>query len=199
MQKVESRKQKPPCLCVSVVKKITMSSHFKIHELLNSTELEELRTFAREPGRTVDEAHEWLQTRGFTMSRSAVGNWKQQFDQELIAERMSGAGGLAAAFMKAAQADGGLQIPDAAVLQLAQMIFEKGASLAGGGDVQVADLNQMALSLQRLMLAKARVETTRTEMEKRQRMAVDAASKVVEAGGDAKDVVNTVREILGIR
>lgn len=175
-----------------------MSNHFKVHELLDASELEELEAFAREPGRTVDECHQWLQVKGFTLCRSAVGGWKQKFDQVLMAERMSGAGGLASAFMKAAQADGGLQIPDAAVLQLAQMIFEKGASLANGGDVQVEDLNHMALSLQRLMLAKARVEKTRTEMQDREHKALAEAGEAAKAGATGEQVVTKVRELLGL-
>ena len=175
-----------------------MPNHFLIHELLNSSELEELETFAREPGRTHEEIGGYLQDHGHTVSKSSVGRWKQMFDQRVMAERMSGAGGLASAFMRAAQADGGLQIPDAAVLQLAQMIFEKGASLANGGDVQVEDLNHMALSLQRLMLAKARVEKTRTEMQDREHKALAEATVAADAGGDAKSVVATIKQALGI-
>lgn len=176
-----------------------MANHFKIHELLSASELEELETFAREPGRTHEEILEWLQGRGFTVGRSSVGRWKQDFDQRLIAERMSGAGGLAKAFMDAARDGGGLQIPDAATLQLAQMIFETSARLAASGDVEPSELNQMALSLQRLMLAKGRLEKTRTEVEQRQQQAIEEASKVAEDGGDGRSVVEKVREILNIK
>ena len=56
-----------------------MPQHFKVHELLSRVELDQLEAFAREPGRTVDECHEWLQAHGFTLSRSAVGSWKREF------------------------------------------------------------------------------------------------------------------------
>lgn len=172
--------------------------HFLIHELLNREELEQLESFAREPGRTIEEIGGWLQDHGHQVSKSSVGRWKQQFDQTCIAERMSGAGGLAKAFMDAAKDGGGLQIADAAMLQIGQMIFEAGARLSAGGDVKVEDLNHLALSMQRLMLAKAREEKTRTEMQTREREAVDKASKLADAGGDAKSVVATIKQALGI-
>lgn len=49
---------------------------------LNRDELEKLEAFAREPGRTVDQVHDWLLAQGFTASRSAVGRWKKGFDEE---------------------------------------------------------------------------------------------------------------------
>ena len=62
----------------------TMSNHFKVHELLNASEMEELETFAREPGRTTDECHQWLLERSFTLSRGAVGNWLREFREQIL-------------------------------------------------------------------------------------------------------------------
>lgn len=175
-----------------------MSKPFKVHELLSSAELAELEGFAREPGRTIDECHEWLQARGFTLSRGAVGNWISDFRKQCLVERMNGAGGLAKAFMDAAKDSGGLAVPDAAVLQVAQLVFDTSARLASDGDVDPNDLTKMSLALQRLMLAKARLETVRSEFEDRQRQALTEGEKIAKAGGDATSVVDRVREILGV-
>ncbi len=175
-----------------------MSQHFKVHELLDSAGLEALEAFAREPGRTVDECHAWMRDRGHDVSRSAVGAWKQSFDSRLMAERMSAAGGLAKAFMAAAKSDGGLQIPDAAVLQMSQMIFEHAARLATGGEVETRELADLGLALQRTTLAKVRVENVRSAFLKREQQAVDAASKVAQSGGKATDVVDTIKRALGL-
>lgn len=174
-----------------------MSRHFKVHELLDERELEDLRAYAREPARTIDEVHTWLLERGYTLSRGAVHNWKQANDEELIRERMSGAGSLAKAFMEAAKDTGGLAVPDAAVLQVAQMVFEAGTAM--GGKATPGDLNKMALTLQRLMLAKSRLEQTRSEFEDREREALAEAGKVASAGGDGKSVLEKVEEILGVK
>jgi hypothetical protein len=67
-----------------------MPSPFKVHELLNSVELEELEAFAREPGRTIDECRDWLKARGFALSRSSVGRWLADFKAELRQARLGG-------------------------------------------------------------------------------------------------------------
>src|SRR4051812_36729135 len=125
-----------------------MAQPFKVHELLkdHGEDLAELEKFARDPGRTIDECHEWLLARGYTLSRSAVGTWKQSFDEQCLRERMNASGGLAKAFMEAAKSGDGMQIPDAAVLQLSQMVFEEAARLASTGDVSTEQLADLALA-----------------------------------------------------
>jgi hypothetical protein len=171
-----------------------MSHPHKVHELLSRAELDDLEAFAREPGRTIDECHEWLQAHGFTLSRGAVHNWKRKFDEQALAERMSGAGSLAQAFLSAAKDGGGLAVPDAALLQIAQQVFEAGASGAASPD----DLNKMALTMQRLTLSKSRLEKTRGDLEARQRKALEAGEQTAKAGGSGEAVLTKVREILGI-
>ena len=175
-----------------------MSLPLKIHELLNSSELEELEAFAREPGRTVDEIHQWMTAKGHELSRTAAWNWQRAFNERMAAERMSGAGKLAQAFMEAARSDGGLKIPDAAVMQIAQMIFERGATLAAGEEIDPRDLSTLALAMQRLMSAKSRLETTRSEFLEREKQAVEEASKAAQGGADAPSVVETIKKSLGI-
>lgn len=175
-----------------------MATRLKVEELLKGEELEQLRAFTRERVRTIDEVHEWLQAHGYTCSRGAAYSWKLKDDQERQAERMSGSGSLARVFMDAARSDGGLQIPDAAVLQVAQMVFERGAEMAANGEATPDDLNKMALAMQRLMLAKARLEATRTEFVDREKKALEAAEHAVREGKSGTDVVSKVREILGI-
>lgn len=175
-----------------------MPSHFKVHELLSGAELEQLEAFAREPGRTVDECWDWLTERSFNISRGAVGNWLRELREQMLKDRTAAGGGLARAFMEATKDAGGLAVHDAAVLQVGQMIFELAVDTAAGGEVKAEDLTKMSLALQRLTLSKARLEKVREEFEERQRRAVEEASKVVQAGGDGRTVVDKVREILGI-
>ncbi len=111
---------------------------------------------------------------------------------------MAAGGGLAKAFMEAARESGGLAIPDAAVMQVSQMIFEAASSKAAGGDIDTKDLTQMSLALQRLMLAKARLEDVRGEFVSREKTALEEAQKIAAGGGDASSAVDKVRQILGV-
>jgi hypothetical protein len=172
-----------------------MSHHFRVHEELSRVELDALESFCREPGRTVDEVVERLSASGHQLSRGAVWRWKREFD---LSERMSGAGALARVFLDAANSDGGLQIPEAAALQIAQMIFETSARLADEGDVKVSHLTKLSLAMQRLMLAKAHLEDARSEFVGREKTALEAASKQAHEGADGKTVVATIKRALGI-
>jgi hypothetical protein len=131
-----------------------MSLPFKIHELLSASELEELEAFAREPGRTVDETHEWLQARGFTVSRTGVWNWKRKFDEQVLAERFARSSELASALKGAVEGGRFGDVADAAVMQLTQVVFEQAARLDADGSVKSGDLLNMAISLKSLVGSK---------------------------------------------
>jgi hypothetical protein len=175
-----------------------MPRHFKVHELLTSAELADLEAFAGEPGRTVAELEEWLLAHGFRVSRGAVWGWKRHFDERAMVERMNGSGALAKEFMAGVREGGGLAIPDAAVAQMAQMIFESAARMSAGGEIEADDLTKMSLALQRLTLAKSRIESTRAEFEQRQRAAIEQAEKTAAGGGTGASVVATIKQALGI-
>src|SRR5438046_1431319 len=104
-----------------------MAQPFKVHELLkdHGEDLAELEAYARDPGRTIDECHTWLLAKGYVLSRSAVGTWKQSFDALLMQERFSRAGELAGAIRDAAKSGGAVAIGEAAILQLSQVVFEQ--------------------------------------------------------------------------
>lgn len=173
-------------------------AHFKVHELLSGPELEELRTFAREPGRTVDEIHQWLLERGYTMSRSSAGRWKQQFDEELMCERFSRSGELAAAIRDAASRGGAVAISEAAMLQLSQVIFEQSVKLQADGDVDSMDVRRLTASIKSLMDSTQRAEQIKREFETRQKAAVEAAEAATRSGASATAVVDTIKKALGI-
>src|SRR5258705_13812191 len=111
-----------------------MPRHHKVHELLDERELEDLRAYAREPGRTYDELHQWLLERGFTIGRTAVGNWKSKFDEELLADRFRRSGEVARNVVEIAK-QGAVAVRDAALLQLTQVLFEQTAKLDGDGKI----------------------------------------------------------------
>lgn len=173
-----------------------MAQHFKVEELLPAEELETLGKWIREANgtRTIDEVHERLQADGYTIGRTAVGNWLQKFREQLITERMQAGGGLARALMDAAKESGGVAVQDAALLQLSQLVFEQ----ATVGEIAIDDLQKLALAMQRLSLSKKRVEDVRSEFIEREKLALEAASSVAKDGGDGRSVVDKVREILGV-
>ncbi len=171
-----------------------MSHPHKVHELLSLAELDDFETFCREPGRTIDEAHDWLLERGFTLSRGAVYNWKAKFDERVMADRFSRSGELARA-MKSAMKDGSFEdVADAAAMQLTQVVFEQSSRLEAEGEVDSLDVVRMTKSLNNL----AALRDALRQLKERQTAAIEAAEKTAKAGGSSAAVVAKVREILGI-
>ncbi len=166
-----------------------MPLHHKVEELLSPDELEALRAFISEKNgtRTIDEVHEWVQAKGYTIGRTAVGNWLQKFREQLMVERMQAGGGLARAMLE--QGKNAKEMTDAALLGITQKVFE---ALSSGEEVDADSLNKLALTMQRTTLAGKRAE-------ERAKLAVAEAEKVVEAGGDGRSVVDKVREVLGMK
>src|SRR4051812_30447551 len=126
-----------------------MSLPFKVHELLSGDELAELERFAREPGRTIDEGHQWLTEppRSFNVSRGAVGNWMKAFRDQLLKERFSVAGELAKTIQTAVTTDNFEAMAGAASRQLATVILEQVSRLQSEESIDPLELQRMTRSL----------------------------------------------------
>lgn len=175
---------------------------WKIETDLTADELEQLRAFLRERRRTVDEAHEWLLARGYTISRSAVGGWLAKERAESAAEAMRHSSSISRAMMDAARDEGALGVQDVAVLQLGNAITETLIDLQAGGTLDVEQLATLALAAQRVTYSKRQIETVRSkvreELKAEQEAALAKAEASVTKDANPASVINTVRSLLGI-
>lgn len=165
---------------------------FKVEELLNREEMNQLEEFCRKPGLSVDQVHEWLQAHGFTVGRTGVWKWKRQFD---ATDRFAASNDVARSLVDAAKAGGTVAISDAATLQLSQMLFEQLLTLQTGGQVSTKELWGASMALKNVVTGKRHVEKLKTEVA----AALADAEKTAKAGGSGEAVISKVREILGIK
>jgi hypothetical protein len=172
-----------------------MPKHFKVHELLDRSELDQLEEFAREPARTGQECHEWMLARGYVIGLTAMKNWKAEF---LIQDRFRASNEVARSLIEAAKEKGVASIADAAGLQIGQMLFEAMVTGQERGDVAIRDLVNLSAGLKNVITGSRHLENLKAETSERQKLAVDEAQKVANAGGSNAAVVSKVREILGI-
>jgi hypothetical protein len=56
-----------------------MACRHKVELILSADALESFRAFSTLPNTTTDRARAWLMDRGFSVSRSAVGNYRRRF------------------------------------------------------------------------------------------------------------------------
>ncbi|HEX4123567.1 MAG TPA: phage protein Gp27 family protein, partial [Tepidisphaeraceae bacterium] len=127
-----------------------MPVHYNVHKLLSAEDLAALEDFARHPARTVDECHEWAQARGYVIGRTAIYKWKKNFN---LRDRFSASNETALAIMDAAKNGGTAAVSDAAMTQLAQVIFEKMISL-DPAQVNTKDLWSLSAALRNLVQGK---------------------------------------------
>jgi hypothetical protein len=172
-----------------------MSAKFKVLELLNTSEVEELEKFCRERSRTVDEVHEWLQAEGFTLSRNACWNWKKEFDGLVMKERFSRSGELARAIKDAVGKGSFEDVAEAAVMNLTQAVFEQSAMLQAEGKIDPDELQSMSKTINNLVGGKRELAQYKLDVKE----AIAAGEKIAKEGGSAESVVDKVRQILGIK
>lgn len=172
-----------------------MSKPLKVHELLSREEVEELEAFVRERRRTIDECHEWLLSRGFTLSRGAVANWRDDFEQKVQQERFSRSGELARA-LKSAVADKGFEdVADAAVMQLTQVVFEQASKLEAEGDIDPLDVQRMTKSLSNLVGGKsALVKLLAAKFEREMKAKQEAKPGTI----TAQDIAEVRKAVFGV-
>lgn len=170
-----------------------MPSKFQVHILLKDrpAELAALEEFARDPARTVDDCWEWMQAKGYTLARSAVGTWKKKFDR---LDAFAASNDAARSLVDAAKSGGVISLTEATELQLSQMLFEQLAVLQSNGEVQTKELVNVSAAMKNVVTSKRHLEKLKTEIS----AALNEAEKDAKAGGSAENVVNKVREILGI-
>jgi hypothetical protein len=158
---------------------------------MSTEDLEAFEAFAREPGRTVDDCHEWLLAKGYTPSRSAVGRWKKKFDAQ---DRLRAASTLAADVLATAKDAGAVSIGDAATHTLTQVLFEQLLRMQGDEDVKSGDLVNISTALRGAMSVKKQVN----ELKAQQADAMKAAEAMAKSGKSATDVVATIKAALGL-
>jgi hypothetical protein len=139
-----------------------VSQHFKVHELLDRKELDELEAFAREPARTVDECHEWLQVRGYTLSRTAVFRWLHSFRTE---DRFRTSAEMTNSIIETAKREGVVALNDANVLSLSVKLQEKLLQLASDDATPAKELLAVSMALKNVVATKTEIEEQKSRFD----------------------------------
>ena len=172
-----------------------MPRQHKVLEVVKDRqELEELEKFVRDrPGRKVDEVHEWLLAKGYVIGRTAVHNWKAEFEAN---DRMRSAAEISRNFLAAGKEEGAAEIASASLLKFQQILFEH---LLGADDADAGELMKLSISLKTAVQAGRHIEELREQFETKQKNALAEAEKLGREGATGEMVVAKVREYLGLK
>jgi hypothetical protein len=143
-----------------------MAQHHKVESDLTAEHLEQLKSYVREKNytRTTDDCHTWTLGHGYTIGRTAVGNWLAKFR---IEDSQRASGELARTLIDAAKQEGTVAISDAATLQLSQMVFTQLLQMQARGDVDTKELFGVSMALKNVIGAKKQVDELRGKFDEK--------------------------------
>lgn len=176
---------------------------------LDAEQLDALEEFARQPGRTIQQCRDYLVAElGFVfaedfpthpkrISKSAMGRWKQDLDERLIAERSAASGRLAKAIEKSLRDTGGAAVHEATTMLLGQLISDA-AQAADPKEISTKDIANLSLAAQRVTLAQLRNEDVKARYEDRQRRAAAEVKTMAKNGASGSQIADKLGELLGL-
>jgi hypothetical protein len=176
-----------------------MARHFKVAEFLDSLAPEsrgEYEGLVRRAGTTIEDLHGWLLDHGYQGGRTSVFTHRRSFEETLNGLRRSAE--LAKSFAEVARESGIGGVSDAALMRMQQVLMEQAFALDSGGELDPLDLQRMAGAISKVVEGSRHVAALRKEFDEQKKAAVAAAAKTAAAGGSGGDVVDKVREILGL-
>ncbi len=166
-----------------------MPRQFKVHELLKDEPqtLRDLEAFATR-GRTVDEVHEWLQAKGFTLGRTAVWTWLDSFRLEDSTRRASE---VSTAYLQAAADTDDTAVAAATLKKFQELVFD---FVVRQDQADAGDLLKIAVAMRQGLGSQKAI----SDLKAKQAEAIKAAEAAVTTGASAGDVVATIKKALGI-
>jgi len=174
-----------------------MARHFKIDELgMDEAVKADFIELLRNPGNTVDALFAWLTDHGFKIGRTAVHNYRANFEETLKSVRQ--ASELARAFAAVAKEGGGTDLSEAALARLQQVLMGKLFAMDAEGDVDAKDLMALAAAVKNAVGTRQTIAEIREQENQIKAEAIKAAEATAKAGGGGAAVVATIKKALGI-
>lgn len=167
-----------------------MSRHFKAFDILSNGDRTEFEALLREPATTVDRAFEWMQERGYRISRGAVHNAKRNFADVLGSVKRSSE--MAAAYSALAR-DGSTDLAEATVQRFQQVLMRRLMDVDEEQEMETKELVELSAAVKNGVLSKA--ATVKMLAEKFDREMQKTAAKKEITG---EDIAEARKRIFGV-
>lgn len=142
------------------------------------------------------DAHAWLKARGYPVGSVAVGFHRRRFLESLEGVRQTAR--LASSITQLAREHGDAAMSDGMLTRFEQVMLEQLGQAQPGQVIPAKDLADLSKSVASAVGSRERFEAMRREFEQAKRRAADAADAAAKGGATGKEVVERVREILGV-
>ena len=167
--------------------------HCRVDAVPAADERAEYERLLADPNSTATSLQAWLRARGHRVCRSAVGRHRRSFAAEL--RRVRDVARMAESFCALTRRQGAGAIAEAAHAKFEMMLMESLFKLPGAEDFPADQWQSMAKTVSSAVATRRNVEEMRAEFE---RKAKAAAEEVENAGATNEEVVERVRQILGV-
>ena len=167
-----------------------------VDTVLSPEDREAYFAFLRKPGTTESAALRWLHERGYALGRSAVSRHRNQFLQRIEAVRQ--AAEMSYACGELARQTGVPVLTDGAMARFETLLSQALFDMEAGGKLEREQWDMLGKALTNAVNNRSRLEELRRTFDDAKRAAAEAADRAAREGGDAKTVVDRVKEILGV-
>jgi hypothetical protein len=168
----------------------------KIDSILSPEHHKEYEALLADRRTTAAQARQWLLDHGYSVGGKSVGTHRQRFLVTL--ERVRESARLAGAMVDIARENGPAIMGDAMLLQCEQVLMQEFTRMQENGNVDSKKLSELCKSVVGTTSSRKTIETIRGEFEQQKRKAAQAAEDMVKTGASGKEVVDRVREMLGV-
>lgn len=174
----------------------TVFKHYRVDAVLDPADREAYERLVADPNSTVKSLQDWLGARGHRVCRTAVRRHRHSLTDDL--RRFRDVTRMAESFCALTRREGAGAIAEAAHAKFEMMLVESLFKLPGAEQFPADEWQTMAKTVSSAVATRRSVEEMRAEFERRAKAAADEVAKGTEKQASGREVVERVREILGM-
>src|ERR1035437_1161752 len=134
-----------------------MSRKFAIEKELREEDLESFRQLCAKPARTYDDLQEWLGDHGYKISRGAVYNYRNNWEETL--KKIRASADSAKAFVQVAREGNGVaDLSEASLARFQQLMMEKLFQMDAEDGLDSGELMKLSIALKSAVATKQQIE-----------------------------------------
>lgn len=178
------------------IRQVSPRTLLRIDRMLSPEDRAAYETLLANPRTSVAEARAWLRDRGYSASAPTVSAHRRRFLTKLDGVRETAR--LAASIAEIAREHGDVAMSNGMLTRFEQVMLEQFMLAREGGQIPAKDLADMSKSVAAAVGSREQFEAMRREFEETKVKATEAAEHAAKGGATGRQVVERVREILGM-
>lgn len=178
------------------LRKLAAHRFLRIDQVLSAEDLAEYENVLADPHTTVAVARDWLRARGYAFAGETIRTHRNRFLDTVKMVRDTAR--LASSIAHLAREHGDVTMSNGMLTRFEQVMLEQLMLAREGGRIPAKDLADMSKSVAAAVGSREQFEAMRREFEETKVKATEAAEHAAKGGATGRQVVERVREILGM-